>query len=169
MRDAANAKPTTYSDARQNMSRVAVECRGIYLQGQDDSRSRKEAGSQAAGAGRSLERENWNKSCVCGANFRFSAPVLPSAVRKVDSIREIAEAKGWPIWRLYRDRAEFPFPFGEGYGLACFLGPNDEIGEIAEAFIEIVRVRAGRKSVTRFSNPNAAREKKIDGERQTSV
>lgn len=88
-------------------------------------------------------------------DWRFSKPVLPAAVRKVDAIREVAKTKGWSDERLYRSRGRFAFPLGQDYGLVCFVGPNDEVGEITETHIEIIHNRAGCKNSLRFANSDA--------------
>ena len=63
-------------------------------------------------------------------DWRFTEPVKPESVRKVDAIREAAQAKGWSDERLYQNRGRFSFPLGQDYGLVCFVGPNDELDEI---------------------------------------
>ena len=98
-------------------------------------------------------------------DWRFTEPVAPASVRKVDAIREAAHAKGWSDERLYRNRGRFSFPLGQDYGLVCFVGPDDELGEITETHIEIIHVCAGRRNPLRFANSDVfpQRIKKADG------
>ena len=78
-------------------------------------------------------------------------PVPPSAVAKVDAIRDRAISLGWSEARLYRNRGRFRFPLGEDYGLVCFLEENQRIGEVTRRYIEIVGPPP-RDNVLRFHN-----------------
>ena len=71
---------------------------------------------------------------------------------KDDVIREAAQAKGWSDERLYQNRGRFSFPLGQDYGLVCFVGPDDELGEITETHIEIIHTCGSRKNSLRFAN-----------------
>jgi len=84
-------------------------------------------------------------------DWRFTEPVSPESVAKVDSIREQALALGWSEAQLYQNRGRFRFPDGQDYGLVCFLRPDDQIGEVALQFIETITARGGR---LRFPNQN---------------
>jgi hypothetical protein len=86
--------------------------------------------------------------------WKFSEPVSPEAVRKVDAIRDTAMAQGWSEARLYQNRGRLRFPLGPDYGLVCFLGPDATTGVITETHIEVVHTRAGRSHTLRFSNPD---------------
>ncbi|MBI5843189.1 MAG: hypothetical protein HZB23_00805 [Deltaproteobacteria bacterium] len=79
--------------------------------------------------------------------------VPPSAVAKVDAVRDRALSLGWSEARLYRNRGRFRFPLGEDYGLVCFLEENQRIGEVTRRYIEIIGPPP-RKNVLRFHNPD---------------
>ena len=98
-------------------------------------------------------------------DWRFNKPVNPASVRMVDAIRKSAQARGWSDERLYQNRGRFPFPLGQDYGLACFVGPDDELGEITETHIEIIHICNSRKNSLRFANSDVfpPRIKKADG------
>lgn len=98
-------------------------------------------------------------------DWRFTESVNPASVRKVDAIREAAQAKGWSDERLYQNRGRFSFPLGQDYGLVCFVGPDDELGEITETHIEIIHACGSRKNSLRFANSDVfpPRIKKADG------
>ena len=85
-------------------------------------------------------------------DWKFTEPVTPASVRKVDAIRDAAHTKGWSDERLYQNRGRFRFPLGQDYGLVCFVGPDDELGEIIETHIEIIHVCGSRKNSLRFAN-----------------
>ena len=85
-------------------------------------------------------------------DWPFMEAVSEAAVRKVDAIRETAKAKGWSDERLYQNRGRLRFPVGQDYGLVCFLGPDDELGDITETHIAIVHVCGSRRSSLRFAN-----------------
>lgn len=91
----------------------------------------------------------------------FSQRVAWTAVRKVDAIRGVALARGWPEARLYQNHGRFGFPLGGDYGLVCFLGPEDAIGEISETYIEIIHGAAHGQHTLRFYHPNAIAKRKI--------
>jgi len=83
--------------------------------------------------------------------WRFTEPVSPEAVAKVDAIREQALALGWSEAQLYQNRGRFCFPGGQEYGLVCYLRPDDQIGEVTLQFIETITARGGH---LRFPNHN---------------
>ena len=83
-------------------------------------------------------------------DWRFTHPVTPEAVAKVDAIREKALACGWTEAQLYQNRSALKFPFGEDYGLVCSIEKNKRIGEICKKNIEIINTRTG--SHLRFYN-----------------
>jgi len=87
-------------------------------------------------------------------NLPFPGKVLPSAVAKVDAIRDQALALGWSERRLYQNRGELRFPCGEDYGLVCFIGEAQRIGEVTKQYIEIISP-APRENCLRFYNPDA--------------
>ena len=84
----------------------------------------------------------------------FAEKVLPSAVAKVDAIRDQALALGWNEAQLYQTRGRFRFPFGSDYGLVCFIGYDKRVGEVTKQHIEIVVGSPPRESRLRFYNPD---------------
>jgi hypothetical protein len=83
-------------------------------------------------------------------DWRFTEPVSPQAVAKVDAVRERALAAGWSEAQLYQNRGRYSFPCGQDYGLVCFLHGDDQVGEMTAQFIEIINARGTR---LRFYNP----------------
>lgn len=83
----------------------------------------------------------------------FTEKVLPAAVAKVHAIREQALALGWSERRLYQNRGQFRFPYGEDYGLVCFIGAEQRIGEVTKQYIEIISPPP-RENRVRFYNPD---------------
>lgn len=79
--------------------------------------------------------------------------VTPEAVAQVDAIREAAMQLGWTDAGLYQNRGRYPFPYGQEYGLVCFLSGNRQIGEITAQHIEIVFPHQQGKP-NRLYNPN---------------
>ena len=77
-------------------------------------------------------------------DWRFTEPVSPEAVAKVDAIREQALTAGWSEAQLYQNRGRCSFPCGQDYGLVCFLHGDDRVGEITRQSIEIVNARGTR-------------------------
>ena len=86
-------------------------------------------------------------------NQPFTERVSPSAVAKVDAIRDRALALGWSERGLYQNRGQFRFPYGEDYGLVCFIGEEQRIGEVTKQYIEIVSPLP-RENRLRFYNPD---------------
>jgi hypothetical protein len=84
-------------------------------------------------------------------DWRFTEPVSPEAVAKVDAVREQALADGWSETQLYQNRGRYSFPCGQDYGLVCFLHGDDQVGEITHQSIEIINARGTR---LRFYNHN---------------
>lgn len=80
-------------------------------------------------------------------------PVTPEAVVQVDAIREAAMQLGWSEAGLYQNRGRYPFPYGQEYGLVCFLSGNRQIGEVTVQFIEIVHPHQ-QGQPNRLYNPN---------------
>ena len=83
----------------------------------------------------------------------FAKKVKPSAITKVDAIRDQAISLGWNEQRLYQNRGLFRFPCGEDYGLICFINDNDRIGEMTRHYIEIIGPPP-RENRLRFYNPD---------------
>lgn len=86
-------------------------------------------------------------------NHRFTERASPAAVAKVDAIREQALALGWSERRLYQNRGQFRFPYGEDYSLVCFIGDAQRIGAVTKEYIEIVGPPP-RENRLRFYNPD---------------
>jgi hypothetical protein len=65
-------------------------------------------------------------------------PVGPAALAQVDAIRDEAIAFGWTEKGLYQNRGNFTFPYGQDYGLICFLDKGNRIGNVTRQYIEII-------------------------------
>lgn len=85
-------------------------------------------------------------------DLKFTEPVAPHAVAKVNAIREAAEACNWTEARLYQNRGRFRFPLGQDYGLVCFIDPTDELGAVTPTYIEIIHHNPDGPHVVRFHN-----------------
>lgn len=68
--------------------------------------------------------------------------IRQSALDKVRRIEQIALAAGWTHAELYANRGKLAFPYGDAYGLVCFVHPDQSIGAITPRAAEIV-CRAG--------------------------
>ncbi len=66
-------------------------------------------------------------------------PVSLEAVTQVDAIRDKALSLGWTEAGLYQNRGKFKWPCGQDYGLVCFLGKDERIGEVTRYSIEIIK------------------------------
>lgn len=86
--------------------------------------------------------------------WRFHEAVAPSAIAKVDAIRDEALSLGWSLPRLYQNRGRLGFPLGEDYGLVCFVGDDECLGEVTRPFIEIRGIAPGAHQL-KFYNPDA--------------
>lgn len=86
-------------------------------------------------------------------NWHFTQEVSPSAVAKVDAIRDNAMSLGWSEAKLYQNRGCLRFPYGQDYGLVCFLDGNVRIGEVTRQSIEIVGTTSQANRL-RFYNPD---------------
>ena len=86
-------------------------------------------------------------------DWRFTQRVPPSAVAKVDAIRDQALSLGWSEARLYQNRGRFRFPCGQDYGLVCFVDEKERIGEVTRRNIEIIGPPP-RENRLRFHNPD---------------
>lgn len=71
-------------------------------------------------------------------NWPSAVQVTPEALAQVDAVREKAVQLGWTEAGLYQNRGRHPFPYGQDYGLVCFLSGAREVGEITRQYIEIV-------------------------------
>ena len=86
-------------------------------------------------------------------DWRFTQKVPPSAVAKVDAVRDQALSLGWSEARLYQNRGRFRFPCGQDYGLVCFVDEKERIGEVTRRNIEIIGPPP-RENRLRFHNPD---------------
>jgi hypothetical protein len=75
------------------------------------------------------------------------------AIRLVDAIREKAVDLGWNLERLYRHEGFQKRPFAADYGLVCYIGTKDRIGDVTRQAIEIVGPPP-RETRLRFYNPD---------------
>jgi len=88
----------------------------------------------------------------------FTEPVTPEAVAKVDAIRDQALALDWSEAALYQNRGKLRFPYGDDYGLVCFLHEGYEISEVTGESIEIVMPTGSRLGLwKRAASPHARR------------
>jgi hypothetical protein len=97
------------------------------------------------------EPEPQQRAIVPACPDRNVVVATPESAALVDAIRDRALAMGWTHESLYQRRGSLRFPFGGGYGLVCYLKPDDRIGEVANQSIEIIRPRNVRQ---RFYNPD---------------
>ncbi len=86
-------------------------------------------------------------------HWNFTQRVRPSALTKVDAIRDQAHSLGWTEARLYQNRGRYSFPCGQDYGLVCFLDDQRQIGEITRESIEIIGPPP-QENRLRFYNPD---------------
>ncbi len=70
--------------------------------------------------------------------YSHAHPVTPAAVAQVDAIRNKAIVLGWTEKGLYQNRGNFSFPYGQDYGLVCFLDKDKHIGNITRQYIELI-------------------------------
>ena len=69
---------------------------------------------------------------------QFLQPVRKSALDKVQAIRERALAMGWTDAELLRNCGRFRFPFGNDYGLVCFVHHDQTLGRVTPKAIEVI-------------------------------
>jgi len=75
-------------------------------------------------------------------------PVSETAPALVDAIRDQAFASGWTMDQLYRNVGTVH----RDWGLVCYLGSGDKIGEITRQSIEIIRRSPSGPCALRFYN-----------------
>ncbi|MBI4910957.1 MAG: hypothetical protein HY820_45525 [Acidobacteria bacterium] len=68
----------------------------------------------------------------------FEHRLSEHAISLVDAIRDRALALGWTHGALYQARGRLRFPFGQDYGLVCFIHDKDRLGDVAADAIEII-------------------------------
>ena len=71
----------------------------------------------------------------------------------VDGIRDQALALGWTMESLYFSEGYERRPFAARYGLVCYVGVQDRIGEVTRQSIELTGPEP-RETRTRFYNPD---------------
>lgn len=113
-------------------------------------------------AERTFTPAKWKRHCECLAqgakpienefdtdtstgSYRYPAdgtgayhPVSKTALAIVDALRDKAIAHGWTMNQLYRNVGIA----NRDWGLVCYIGPDDRIGEITRQSIEITHPRA---------------------------
>lgn len=85
--------------------------------------------------------------------WQFTQEVSPQAIALVDAIRDQAPSLGWSEARLYQNRGSLHFPYGQDYGLVCFVDGSVRIGEVTKQSIEIVGTTSQANRL-RFYNPD---------------
>jgi hypothetical protein len=71
----------------------------------------------------------------------FIKTIQSRTLDEVNAIREEALSLGWDEALLYQNRGQYAFPYGDDYGLVCFLDEQvkeHHIGKISAEKIEIV-------------------------------
>jgi len=68
----------------------------------------------------------------------FSQTVRLSALAKVRTIESLALAAGWTLPELYQNRGRFRFPYGQDWGIACFIDPDQKLGAVTIHSIELI-------------------------------
>jgi len=87
-------------------------------------------------------------------DWSYMEPVSYEALAKVNAIRDEAISKGWSETKLYQNRGRYRFPFGQDYGLICYVDGKKKIGAIAPQHIEIIHnPESSRQKVLKFYNP----------------
>jgi hypothetical protein len=81
----------------------------------------------------------------------FTEPVAQDAVAKVDAVRDQALVLGWSEAGLYQNRGHLRFPYGQEYGLVCFVGGDADITSVAR---HAVAIWHGRGNALRYPNPD---------------
>lgn len=72
------------------------------------------------------------------SDLPFTEYISPDTLAKVNIIRDEAIRLGWTHAGLYQNCDKHPFPYGQDYGLVCFLSGDRSIGEVTSRYIEIV-------------------------------
>jgi len=70
--------------------------------------------------------------------FPFHQHVRSSALAKVRAIEEQALSAGWTLPELYQNRGRFRFPYGQDWGIACFIDPDQKLGAVTSLAIELI-------------------------------
>ena len=78
---------------------------------------------------------------------------IARAKQLVDEIRDRALALGWTMESLYFSDGYERRPIGSRYGLVCYFGAQDRIGEVTRQSIELIG-RPPMETRLRFYNPD---------------
>jgi len=70
--------------------------------------------------------------------FPFHQHVRSSALAKVRDIEGQALSAGWTLPELYQNRGRFRFPYGQDWGIACFIDPDQKLGAVTSLAIELI-------------------------------
>lgn len=88
-----------------------------------------------------------------GDDWSHSVRITQDAQERVAAICDEALKLGWTEAGLYQNRGRYPFPYGQEYGLICFLSSGRTIGEISAQSIEIIGNHP-KGERNRFYNPH---------------
>jgi hypothetical protein len=88
-----------------------------------------------------------------GGKFKHLKHVSEDALEKVQAIEEQAKEIGWTHEDLFQNCGRFSPPFGQDYGLICFIRGR-EITRVTENYIEITNVDDLKQASTRFYRCN---------------
>jgi len=56
----------------------------------------------------------------------------------VNRVRDEALAAGWTLPELFQNRGRLRFPYGQDWGIACFIDPGQRLGAVAPDKIELI-------------------------------
>ena len=129
---------------RANWPGLKAEAEREWLERVEEVRRVFEAAKATGRARGASQRQDWPNE------FVFAVPA--EATRKVDAIRDRALACGWTLDALYQNHGAQRFPASGGYGLACFVAGDREIGEVCSRWIEVIGPAPERHAL-RFYNP----------------
>jgi len=68
----------------------------------------------------------------------FHQHVRSSALTKVRAIESLALSAGWTLPELYQNQGRFRFPYGQDWGIACFIDPDQKLGAVTSHSIELI-------------------------------
>jgi len=68
----------------------------------------------------------------------FHQHVRSSALTKVRAIEGQALSAGWTLPELYQNQGRFRFPYGQDWGIACFIDPDQKLGAVTSHSIELI-------------------------------
>lgn len=102
-----------------------------------------------------LPEEFWRVQSVTAPPERRTAESerLARARGLVDEIRDQALALGWTMERLYDSDGYDRRPSAAGYGLVCYIGAAERIGEVTRQSVELIGP-APMETRTRLYNPD---------------